>query len=269
MPDDEGIALHPSAANLREACRLLAEEVGRLLADIEHLLHVQRPHLEARYMVEVGYLEVDLFTLEIANRRLRREIELIQAALNRGEAADPRAIREALDEELREWQLKVEDVCRKLESARTYMNGEPVENWKAIKATYRKLVLALHPDLHPDLGEDALRLWHRVQRAYQHADLEELESLLLLAGQGASADPLAGVSDLEREKAALTRHVDQLLARIEEIYAGHPFNIEEKLDDPFWVDARRAEIGLRLQSERERQTRFRAMRTALLGEATA
>ena len=120
--------MHPASARFKVECSILAEEVATLLAHLDHRLRLSRPFLESKYMTEIGVYEMDLFALECDNRRVRREIELIQAALNRGELPSGRVIQETLDRELREWETKLEALRLQLKASRNYMSGDHIEN---------------------------------------------------------------------------------------------------------------------------------------------
>jgi hypothetical protein len=86
-----------------------------------------------------------------------------------------------------------------------------------LKEIYRILVRRLHPDARKEAKAEALSVWHEVQEAYQHGDVERLEVLLALtetesemAGEKSSLGQLRGlISALERDLGALRRSLNK------------------------------------------------------------
>ena len=74
------VVRHPDSARLVQECELLHAELVSLVVELEHLLHVVRPSLEALYLVNLGPLKHELLTLPVTNRRMVRRLELMRAA---------------------------------------------------------------------------------------------------------------------------------------------------------------------------------------------
>lgn len=80
---EANIKIHPSIVKLKEKIEVLKEEVSILFSQREILLKTVGPNLEAMYNVKIGKKEYELFCLECSIKRLKRKIEILQAASNR------------------------------------------------------------------------------------------------------------------------------------------------------------------------------------------
>lgn len=235
---------HPETLRLAEENARLREELARLLSELEDLLHTVKPNLLALYQAKLGVWELRVLEGQVAVARLRRQIELAQASLNRGERPDPAAIGAALELAFRAWQTQVQEAAERIRMAETRLSHllSPVDN-RELKALYRGLVKGLHPDLNPSLTDDQRRLWLRVQTAYQAGDLTELRALRLLAeGAAAIPPPAKSLDQLEHERGVLATQVAALLQRMEAIESQPPFTLRHQLEDEAWVTARRQEL---------------------------
>lgn len=70
---------------LVERVRVLQNEIGELVLSRDVLLFDVRPQLESRYWSVIGVVESATLELELETLRLRRKLELLQAADNRDE----------------------------------------------------------------------------------------------------------------------------------------------------------------------------------------
>ncbi len=239
----ENPILNPEVDQLRQGNALLREELGSLLAEIEQLTQVEKPNLLALYQTKMGAWELRRLEAQCALARLRREVELIQASLNRAEEPDLPQIQGLLELEFIEWQQRLREAAERLGTAEHRLEHlmQPDES-QEFKRLYRALVKRLHPDLNPELAEAQRTLWHRVQSAYAHGDLNELRALILLTEESTVAPPPKPIEVLRAERATLSRQITTLLARIERIKAEPPFTLETQLGDDTWIEARRREL---------------------------
>ena len=63
----------------------LEKELGKVILEQDEMVNAVKPNLEAEYQKKIGYKELECLENEIAARRLKRQIELIQAVVNRQE----------------------------------------------------------------------------------------------------------------------------------------------------------------------------------------
>src|SRR5690625_5862082 len=97
----------PENDALHRECALLHEELARLLVERTTLLELTGPALEARYRLELGALQLTVLEAECGVRRLRRKLELLRAALNRGATPDLAAVGPHLVAELTDGQARL------------------------------------------------------------------------------------------------------------------------------------------------------------------
>ena len=77
---------HPEATLLADTCAVLREEFLSLAAERDRLLTTDIPAMTAEYQLKIGATRYALFCRECELRRLKRKVELIQAAFNRMES---------------------------------------------------------------------------------------------------------------------------------------------------------------------------------------
>ncbi|MCX6908723.1 MAG: J domain-containing protein [Verrucomicrobia bacterium] len=253
--------LHPDIQRLTEENDLLREELTRLLTEADDLVNITKPHLLAQYQSKVGGWELKRLKAQCEAARLKRQIELVQAALNRGARPDLVAIERQLEKEFVEWQAKVAEAARQVAAAENYLKHlMSPEDDREFRKLYYALVKKLHPDPNPNLTENRKRLWHRVQSAYESGDLVELRALaLLVEKEGPVAAAPGSLEKLQRDQATLQKQINEMLKRIERIESQPPLTLRKQLADEAWVAARRREME-------EQTAAFQAQGVALAGQ---
>jgi len=179
------IVPHPEAAALSAEIAALRESLASHLADWHDLIDLERPWLLALYQEKLGAWELKRLELQAAVARAKRRLEKFQACLNEGKAPDLPAIDAALEREFVVWQQKVREAAEAHQRAQQWVQAAPLSDadLAELKQIYRKLVKALHPDVHPDQTEHQKDLWQRVQAAHAAHALADLKALELLAGE--------------------------------------------------------------------------------------
>lgn len=260
------IELHPEAQRLAAENDLLREELATLLAEAHDLVHTTRPNLIALYQTKLGAWELRLLRVQCAVARLRREIELIQASLNRSERPNLVAINGQLELEFLQWQQKVQDAGRQIQAAEARLQHLlPPEQDRELKRLYHALVKRLHPDVAPSLTADQKRLWQRVQTGYERGDLTELRALALLAeADGHVPAPGRSLDTLRADRAILEQQIQALLAQIASILRQPPFTEQALLEDEAGLSARRQAIELQIEQVETQRAALEAHLNTLL-----
>lgn len=241
----------PEFEQMSDECSRRRQELAELFEEYEYLNRTLIPNLEAIYLTRIGGLRYELLQTQIRVRRLRRKCELIQAALNRGEPVDIAAIENKLDLELQEWMLRLQSDYADLKYAELrlsqLMTEEESEEFRAL---FRRLVKKLHPDVNPDQSEAARNLWLQVQAAYEDGDLERLRTLALLAEDIPEDYTLPDSLNVMRDKlSSLTDRILMMRERLEKL-RGHPLlQLEDKLNDPAWVECQQEAIREQIRHE--------------------
>lgn len=268
---------HPERTREREAlhvaCRALRDELARLVADRDHLLHVVAPNLEAEYRLLLGAAQLELLEVECAVRRLRRMLELVRAAAAREVAANLAEIERRLDAEMLAWQARLAAERRALSAAVAHVEAEVLTDaeGRELHALYRQLAKRLHPDVNPAGGEATRALWLRAATAYRAANLPEMRATSLLADARSDdvddVPALAGDALRERHDAlrvAIAAH----RAAIDAAMGRFPLDLMDRLADPAWVAARQAELAARRDELADQRQLLEAALAHLLPEAT-
>jgi hypothetical protein len=245
------VILDPAVARLLERRRALREAIARAHVELETLLQVVRPNLLALYEAELGQWKLRELELELHVARLRRTISLVLAERAADRTVEWGAIEEQLDEELRTFRARVEEAAQAFEAAQRHLSAPRLsaDDDKALKQTYRALVIGLHPDLHPAQGERERALWHRVQAAWEGGDREALEILLTLVSDDDAPDATPGRQELlEAEVSKLEGLLTVVSRKIVELQSEPPFNLESLLHDETWLEAQRHESEARSES---------------------
>jgi uncharacterized small protein (DUF1192 family) len=249
--------LSPEVENLKQECSLLRDELAGLFAEKDHLLNTVANNIMAVYATTIGPKEYEALSLDIEVRRLKATIENIQAIENQGHKANLEQIEAHVENELREWNKKVDNMLKNINNSKLMLDNlmSPEESYEFQKL-YRSLAKKLHPDLNPHQPEEHKAIWLRVQLAYNTSDTNELRALQLLVDNvPGEIEETSQVDELQAYHTRLKEQISDLIVKIDKIKSEPPFTLKEKLDDPEWVEQQISEceqrIGL-LNTEKER-----------------
>lgn len=240
------LAVDPALETARADNALLRDEVVRLLTEVREVLDVERPHVLARYQVELGPSELHILSLTTQIARTRRKISLFQAALNRRAQPDEVQIEAELDREHAAWTARIRDAEARIEVAQDHFRAELAsrEDVRELRRLFRELVRALHPDLNGELTAPRRALWERVLVAHERGDLDELQALAIHArGDAPEREILDSRALLEEDNARLKRRIDGLLEELARLRREPPLNLRAQLEDEAWTRARREELA--------------------------
>lgn len=171
-------------ASLQDKVASLQQELLDLVGEHDHLRYVICVNIENDYMLKMGYLEVKAFELQLTFSRMRREISMIQAYINRGETVQIAVIQERLESEFASFQAKLTKQLNQLDRALGIAKADCLseEEMKELKQLYRQLVKAWHPDMNPNLGPEYTQLFERAVQAYRNGDLVTMRILAVIQG---------------------------------------------------------------------------------------
>jgi len=203
---------------------------------------------------------------EITARRCKRQIEMIQAAVNRQESIEEDEIEKKLDDEFQEWYEKIEEQYQKVKKAEDrlkYLMSD--EDNAEFNKLYRRLVFKLHPDLNPNQSKDEENLWHRVQLAYEGGDLDEMRSLAIIIDAQHDTIELPSSKDvLQKRKTKLTEQIQKIINNMSELEQKFPFNIVNKLADKEWINSKVEEIQEKINQWQEKCKHYKELIEVLL-----
>jgi len=233
---------------------VLKERVANQVEMHQHLVTVVGPNLKSRYMIEVGQFEHRVYELQTSVSRWQRRFTLRQMALNRGDKPDYAAIEVELDKEFQEYIEKIKKHIEELKEASALYHSVSFsdEETTAIRNAYLDAVKKLHPDLNPDLPEDAVNLWHQIQKAYEERDWENVKFLAglvqdVVSGKSGFEDDANGIEELKRRISSMRERSDGLAKRTAELRAHVPFTYEDFLDDEEEVKMRKGQLFAQIE----------------------
>lgn len=239
---------HPEWNDLSLQRDAFQQQIAAVLTDL-HALDDSREVVIARYAAAFGERLKALHGLEIEAARLKREIEMVQAALNSGTEVDYGKLQETLEAEFAEWQAKLDAEALELAKHRATLDNllDPATA-RELRSLYRTLVRRLHPDLNPEQSASSAELWHRVNTAYDLRDLDELKALEILtrdAGKSSTADSMESLRALVEK---LRLQLDRLLRSLADRRKSWPFDQIEALDDETVVAERQRMLDARIRA---------------------
>ncbi len=227
----------------------LNKEYAAMLTEYDELTGTVRANLETEYMMKIGRKEHQLFSLQIQVQQLKREIALYQAAKNQGKAIAPETVQKIIEEEFAEYKKQLEEQQEKIRFAEKLHFGPKLsaEESKAKKDLYHDLVKKLHPDLNPDLPQEAKTLWLKIQAAYQSWDWQELDVLAdmvyaLLEHKEIKIKELTGLDAILEQQKKILERMELLRTKTEEMCSRPPFTYKELLLNRDAINAKRREL---------------------------
>lgn len=226
------------------------EQVASALAAIDDIELRQNPQIEAAYVVRVGRYETDLLKSEIAARRARRKLAMVNHAVGMHATVDDEAIEAELDAEFIEWDAKVKREMARFYAMRDFREAVSTDEDAAseMRQLYVNLVKRLHPEIRSELDPVERLLYLAAQMAYQQGDVDALRSLdsvtfdlpdgswVDLPQDGSAADALhAEAVSTEATAASYREQLDVVRAKF-------PYRYKEKLADDEWIASRVADL---------------------------
>ena len=251
----------------------LRGELSAIIESIDELQTRVAPQLEARYQAALGRLELQLLSLQIEVQSARRQLELLQSRLNRGEPVTVEwlaGMNAQIAAELREWQQKMEKGAQALSAAQDFLanlSTADADEVKRVKNAYRRLARCLHPDASPENSDLFERYWPVVQEAYLHIDAALIEALLHMVAHAINerTDKLPAI-DSEVEIDRLRHLITTQAERLARLKTQAPYCYAEQLRDEASVATRQAALEVAIVGESERLAHFVIRHSELMAQ---
>ena len=132
-----------------------------------------------------------------------------------------------------------------MNKALDHSKGRPLtdEETKEIKKTYRNIVKALHPDLHPDITPAQIQLFQNAVQAYENGDLNSLRIISEMVAEPVIPEKSEnGLTILAKEKERLSKTIELIRKQITEIKSEYPYTMKDLVDDPEQIANKKAEL---------------------------
>ena len=259
------VILFPDYQALKQEVEKLRTEVSMLLQEKDELRYTICKNIEMEYMLKIGGLEYRAYQAQCEVKRLKRKMEMLQAAVNRQEKADLTKIEKQLDQEFAQYQRNLDEQMRKMNEALKRKDARMLskEETKELKKLYHSIVKALHPDLNPDITDTQKQLFENAVNAYKSGDLEALRAIYLMVGEpvdtsaGEGAPKADAIKALTKEKDRLTKCLQSLQEDIAEIKSKYPYTMKEILEDEEKTEAKKEELNRILKKYEEMAENYR------------
>lgn len=249
------IEIHPKYKKMLKKLDNLKEQLSVIIEDKEYLIYHKAVYLKTEYINKVGKLEYELFKLECNISRIKRKIDMVQAAINLQESINEAEIDEELDKEYEEYIEELKRMSKDMELANYLNNCETLtgEEVSVLKKLYRKLAKRLHPDLNPSMTKEQKALWVKVNDAYESTDIEMLKVLYEFTMEYEpleSYDDVNMIEELEAKVEFLKKKIMDMLLEIEKIQEKFPLNMIEFLKDEEEVYKKQKQLKESIQGGR-------------------
>lgn len=200
-----------------------------------------------------GDLITSVFEKKIDCIRKKKMISYCQAKLNHGQNIDQNELEKFLDEQMAEYNARLEAMINEKVSAQ---NGKRITEAQLveIKKLYHKLAKQLHPDINPMTQEipELNMLWMRIVISYEANDLVGLQEAEVLTNK-----LLAELDNgcVEIEIPDIDEKIKEIEAQIKEIIETDPYQYKFLLEDAEAVILKKESLAdeLKTYTEYEKQ----------------
>ena len=270
MSKSNNIIILPELEELKAEVERLRTELSMLMLERDELKFVICKNIEAEYMLKLGGLEYKAYEAQCNVLRLKRQLELMQASLNRQEPVIMTVIENLLNTEFAEYQEKLDEQVGKMNEAIERSNADVLseEETKELKKLYRKIVKALHPDMNPNITDNQRQLFDNAVAAYKNGDLDTLRAIEGMIGDDdPQVDQASAKVKLLEEKKSLEKLLEEVREEIETIKSQYPYTMKELLADDARVEARKRELELIISKYEEMAGIYKARIDELMKKA--
>ena len=230
--------LTPEQKMLNSQYELLKKRYAELFAHKNDMLMQEENLLMALYLNALGKLQHLKLCLTVEIKMIMQRISLFQSYVNRNEYPDKEAIDKEIQKRFADYLKKIKLEEQRLTLAKEYLKEDaflPDHEVKKLKEVYRLIVRKLHPDINPDASEYEKDLLVQAQAAYDMANLQALNSILLSLNIK-SKEPLPDLDTLKVRVEKLNEAVNKLQSQIDGLESKFPFTHRERLADKQWIE---------------------------------
>jgi hypothetical protein len=251
----------PEQKMLHIQYQLLCKEFADLFSQKNEMLTYEEHYLTAIYLNAIGQLQHQKFCLQTEIKILVQRIQLMQAYINQNIYPDKSAVEMKIAKQFDEYLKKIALESEQLKQAKKFLTDSsflPPHITQKIKEVYVLIVKKLHPDVNPNCTEHEKDLLLKAQAAYDMANLDMLNAILLSIDLKTAA-PVMSLDGLKEKVEKLSGNVAKIKSQINELEAKFPFSFRDKLADERWIAGEQqslnADIEL-LTTEKKKYTEY-------------
>ena len=214
--------------------------------------------LTSLYLEKLGRIQLELLEKQTEASRLKMKMNMIQAAINRNEQPDLKAIDYEINVRLQNYYAQIQVQSAALDEARKVLSlliSE--EETQKLKEVFRLLCKRLHPDLNPNQTEEKKDLFIKVKAAYDLQRLSDLQEILLYLDDSnkEKLNLISGDEKVERIK-HLENQVSSLKLKIDQLKQSFPFSIEELIYDEDYIVRKQEELRIQIKTAEEEIAKY-------------
>ena len=269
---NNAIQLNSRKQQLKTEYERLQKEYADVVEEREDL-GAEGQKLEALYMDKVGHKQYDIMMLQQDIALLKRERDVLQAYINRGEKPDWGDVKITVEVTQADMNERLRREEERLEKAKEFVRKQMEEEEKQdaekleLKERFKRLVHRLHPDLHPDQTGWEKNLFLKVQEAYAKKDLEMLRKLEAELEGGLPFSSVESFTEEEWEArvSGLKEMIANLRKEMELMVEKFPFTYRDRIYSPEWVAAKQEELSVQIAHLKEEKVRLKEIIKVMKG----
>lgn len=219
----------------------LRNQLISIIEEKEYLINHKYYNLKSEYIKKIGYLEFELYELDIKLGKARRRIEIVENLLDSNLPINLSYIELEITKEFREFNDILELKDRELQISDYICNKEDYpseEELLELNKYYRKTIKVLHPHIHLNLTDLQKKLWDKANRAYHNCSLIYLKIIYKLGHDEYVNMPSLeedSINELNAKVDFLEDNIKENTMELNELMVVFPFNKEILLKDELKV----------------------------------
>lgn len=207
-----------------------------VMEDKECLLKHKYFDLKTQYIVKIGYLEHELYDLDIKLGVAKRKIELAQEALSQNNKVNLSLIEAEIKREFCEFLDIIDSKEQEIKIAGYFNSVDRLteEEYQDLRKYYKSIARLILPDINPNLNEVQKALWEKANIAYENGEVQFLKIIYKLANDeafGLKEFEEVSISEMDKRIVDFENKINKDLRDIQALQDNFPFNKEELLKD--------------------------------------
>ncbi len=270
---NEALGLCPEFEDARKLLAETQEAYTSLVKEYMDLTGNVRDNLHAMYMNYIGQKEFKLYKLNVEILATKREIDLYQKAINQGKQISSQEVKKIIDKEYAEYYSNLDEQAKEVQKARERLLSPKLSKKESeeLSKLFRQLVKKLHPDMNPNLPEEANRLWGKIMEAYKTNDLLQLTVLSdlaedLLKETAVQKKKLNSLETIQEQQQLLENRTAELKKRMKDLESQAPYCYRELLSSKEKIKERREELEHQILQNTNYLAELVAIRDAKKGQ---